>query len=161
MLDVKQRLVGLYILYEIYLHENVRTTPFYQLVLNLLSQAELLHPAERKLLVGFVKSVPKIAKQTLNHYIQEAEHDSALEPELDLEPYRKAHAENMPKTSSLSACSITNLIRDEGSGLQRQDNIKLGHTTELDESELSLNELLPTMLRPEPIGEESYIVQNV
>ncbi len=114
MLSTGQRLVGLYILYEIYRHENVRTTPFYQLVLDLLSKAESLHPAEQNLLVEFVKSVPKIAKQTPDAYIAEvAGKGGKPQIPVDLEPYRKAHKENMPKTGPISEASLLPVISDE------------------------------------------------
>lgn len=112
MLNIRQRLVGLYVLYEIYLHENVKTTPFYQLVLDLLDHADLLHIAEQSLLMDFVKSVPKISKQTPKEYIAEANKMPRQQLLLDLEPYRKAHKENMPKTNEISAASLTSLIRD-------------------------------------------------
>ena len=110
--------MGLYILYEIYLHENVRTTPFYQLVLDLLEKAETLHPAEQSLLVDFVKSVPKIAKQTPHSYISEALKVPSPQLPLDLEPYRKAHKENMPKTDEKSAASMLAVVNDRDEDLQ-------------------------------------------
>jgi len=112
-LTLRQRLVGLYILYEIYLHENVKTTPFYQLVLDLLSKADSLHVAEQKLLADFLRSVPKVGKQTPSEFIKEAEKSAPGKFQQDLEPYRKAHAENMPKSHLIYSSQITGTIRDE------------------------------------------------
>ncbi len=110
---MRQRLVGLYILYEIYLNENVKTTPFYQLVLDLLARADTLHVAEQKLLADFLRSVPKVGKQTPSEFIKEAEKSAPGKFQQDLEPYRKAHAENMPKTSPLYGAQVTSVVRDE------------------------------------------------
>ena len=124
MLSLRQRLIGLYILYEIYLHENVKTTPFYELVLDLLSKADTLHAAEQKLLMDFLKSVPKVGKQIPAEYIKEVEKSPPTKFQQDLEPYRKAQAENMPKTSALYASAISAVIRDD------EDNEKLNHVQE-------------------------------
>ena len=107
-----QRLIGLYLLYEIYLHENVKTTPFYQLVLDLLSRRNKLHVAEQKLLTDFLQSVPRIAKHTPAQYIRDAEHAPPAKELQDLEPYRKAHIENMPTTLPLPAAALSALLPD-------------------------------------------------
>lgn len=112
MLDLKQRLIGLYILYEIYLNENVKTTPFYQLVLNLLSAANSLHPAEQKLLMDFLRSVPKVAKQTPGDFIVGVQRAESERFRKDLCPYRKAHAENMPCTSPLYCAAVAPTLCD-------------------------------------------------
>ncbi|MDR3549207.1 MAG: hypothetical protein P4M11_13260 [Candidatus Pacebacteria bacterium] len=112
-MNQRQRLVGLYILYEIYLHENVKTTPFYQLVLDLLARADTLHVAEQKLLTDFLKSVPKVGKLTPSEYIMEAERLPAVRFQQDLEPYRKAQAENMPRTALHHSASLSAVVRDE------------------------------------------------
>ena len=120
MLNVRQRLVGLYILYETYLHENVKTTPFYPLVLNLLARIDSLHVAERRLLTDYLSSVPKIAKQSPLEYVKETERLGTTLQRPDLEPYRRAHADNMPATDPLSAAAVTPTVRDdEDSRVQR------------------------------------------
>jgi hypothetical protein len=110
MLNQRQRLVGLYILYGIYLHENVKTTPFYQIVLTLLSQANSLHAAEQKLLADFLRSVPKVGKQTPIEFIKGVEKPVPGKFNQDLEPYRKAHTENMPHTNLLQASEVINIL---------------------------------------------------
>jgi len=156
-LNISQRLVGLYILYEIYLHENVKTTPFYQLVLDLLAKPDSLHVAEHKLLTEFLKSVPKFAKQTPAEYIKEAEKSAPEKFQQDLDPYRKAHAENMPRTNPMHASSIPNILRDEHESTQNA-----GFTySALDNDELALSELFPTALRPLPVTDEAYILNDV
>lgn len=84
-------------------------------MLDLLAKADTLHVAEQKLLTDFLKSVPKIAKQTPIEYIKEAEKSIPVKFQQDLEPYRKAHADNMPKASPIHAASIPTVIRDEDS----------------------------------------------
>lgn len=105
--------MGLYILYEIYLHENVKTTPFYQLVLDLLSRSGTLHVAEQKLLAGFLRSVPRMGKQTPTEFIAEAEKAAPAKFHQDLEPYRKAHIENMPQTKLTDSAGIISVLCDE------------------------------------------------
>jgi len=95
-----------------YLHEHVKTTPFYQLVLDLLSHSEDLHIAEQRLLSGFLRSVPKMSKQTPTEFIAEVEKLGAERLQQDLEPYRKAHIEHMPNTTLLDSSSIINVISD-------------------------------------------------
>lgn len=99
-------------MYAIYLHENVTTTPFYQLVLDLLKKPKNLHPSERKLLTDFLKSVPKVGKQTPNEYVQESDKDEDGKYCKDLYPYYKAHAEHMPHTNLLCHSEVESIIRD-------------------------------------------------
>ena len=113
MLDTKQRLVGLHVLSKIYAQENVATTPFYKLMLDLLENSELLHVAEQSLLAEFVKSVPKISKLTPSEYIAQVEAAPPPNLQLDLEPYRKSQKLNMPKTNELNSSSLLPLLPDE------------------------------------------------
>ena len=113
MLNIRQRLVALYILYETYLHDKVKTTPFYSLILNLLAHIDSLHPSERHLLIDYLKSVPKIAKQTPTEYVKETEKMAGPIVCPELEPYRRAHVENMPSADGLSAVSVTPTVRDD------------------------------------------------
>lgn len=118
----------MYILYEIYLNENVKTTPFYQLVLDLLSHADQLHPAEQKLLVDFLRYVPRMGKQTPGEFINEVKKSINGKFKQDLEPYRKLHAENMPSTSLLYHSQMNTVISDSSitlpEYLKQQSNTK-------------------------------------
>ena len=96
---------------KIYEHENVATTPFYKLMLDLLESSELLHVAEKSLLIELVKSVPKISKLTPAEYISQIEATPPPRLQLDLEPYKKSHKQNMPKTAEFD--SILPIIHDE------------------------------------------------
>jgi hypothetical protein len=102
----------------------VKTTPFYQLVLNLLAKADTLHVAEQKLLTEFLKSVPKIAKQTPTEYIKEAEKSCPEKNFQDLEPYRKAHADNMPRTNLQHASSIPIVLKEEDDLRERKKYVE-------------------------------------
>ena len=95
------------------MNENVKTTPFYQLVLNLLSNPQYLHPAEQKLLTDFLQSVPKVGKQTVNEFMQEVDKSINKKSLYDLEPYYKVHAENMPLTNLLYSCEVSPVLREE------------------------------------------------
>jgi hypothetical protein len=66
MLSKCQRIVAFYILYELYHHENVKTTPFVPIVLRSLQECEMqpeMMKVEMKLLTDFLISVPKVFKQ--------------------------------------------------------------------------------------------------
>ncbi len=111
MLNIRQRLIGLYIIYGMYLNDKVKTTPFYQLVLDRLGQNDPLHLAERRLLTDILKAVPRVARRTPAEYIREANSSPDLTP-VELEPYRRAHAENMPKADAIHACSVAGVVGD-------------------------------------------------
>jgi len=113
MLSLKQRLVSFYILYGMYSNEKVKTTPFYQLMLEQLEKSQRLHPVEKKLLADILWSVPRISKRTPNDYSKESETTESDKFQQDFAPYYKAHAANMPKTSALSASSLIHVIKDE------------------------------------------------
>ncbi len=163
MLDTPQRLAGLYILYEIYRHENVKTTPFYQLMLDLLSSP--IHISERKLLTELVKSVPKIAKLTPSQYLSQSVAESESVPAatigLDLEPYRKAHAENMPAAPLKAAASVPPMIDDFNNP---HEALKASAPVPIffDQDELTFGEFVPPQIRPIPFAaDESYLLENV
>lgn len=143
-------------MYEIYLHENVKTTPFYKLVLDLLTRSETLHIAEQRLLSGFLRSVPKMSKQTPTEFIAEAEKSGGGKFQQDLDPYRKAHIENMPQTASLDNSGIISTLSDDNK--QPDSNSKM---IGLDAEEGLLNTVLPVMLRPVSNNDESYIIDDV
>jgi hypothetical protein len=78
LLSKSQRIISFYILYELYHHENVKSTPFEAVVLSSIQTcASHINPgtnqvgeenqfkAELKLLTDFLFSVPKIAKNTI------------------------------------------------------------------------------------------------
>jgi len=164
MLRPSQRLIGLYILCSIYFHEDVKTTPFYQLILDLLARVETLRIAEQKMLIEFVKSVPKFAKQTPVQYIREAEAEAEPPAKLlqDLEPYQKAHSENMPTTNLLNSASLTSVIRDEEAVVPKKESqIHIDIARDLDIQETCFNEVLPPILTPINESDESYLIDNV
>lgn len=155
MLTVSQRLVGLFILYEIYLHANVKTTPFYQIMLDLLTRKNSIHPAERKLLLSLVKSVPKISKLTPKQYIEMTNKEEEKNEEVDLEPHKKAHTENMPSIPLLNSASIVSVVDD----FKKKQQIL--NSVILDNDEIKPQELLPDLYCPIPSSDESYLLQSV
>jgi len=168
MLTVSQRLIALNILYEIYLHENVKTTPFYQLMLDLLV-ASSKHPAETRLLNELVKSVPKISKLTPNQLIKstEAEVPKTKFFETDMEPYKKAHTENMPIVPLIHSSSVPPVISDHNDIPQAK--IQEIHNqspvcVQLENEELELHEFLPNIERIQPSKDssnEDYLLTDV
>jgi hypothetical protein len=159
LLTLKERLTGLYILCEIYSCDNVRTTPFYQLVLDLLASVEDLHVAEYKLLNGFLTSVPRVGKKTPADFIQEAEMGDTSKSSIDLEPYRKAHSENMPHTHLLHGAAVPPLLVDE----DQEPPLDCLERFELAPEDLTLDEFLPCLLRPPATqpDSEDYILDDV
>lgn len=49
-MTLPQRLIGLYLIYETYKEANVKTTPFTQVILDMLSNSRQLLPSENRLL---------------------------------------------------------------------------------------------------------------
>ena len=139
----------------------MKTTPFYQLVLNLLENASSLHPAEQRLLIDFLRSVPKVGKQTPSEFISEVEKSECEKFKKDLSPYRKAHAENMPRTTLLHSSELISIISDESSLPDISSNSRKTVWSTIKPDELQLNGLLPTILRPLPQSDESYIIDDV
>lgn len=82
------------------------------MVLDRLSNPSKLHIAEEKLLSGFLRSVPRIENQTPTEFVAGAEKSEIEEQKQDLEPYHKAHIENMPHTNLLNKSGVAGLIRD-------------------------------------------------
>ncbi len=114
MLSPRQRLVGLYILHGIYLHESneedVTTTPFYQLVLDLLSRADTLPLPEQKLLLCFLRSVPpRVGKQTPAEYIKEAEDEGAV---AETSGSKNKHKKKAEEKSTLRKASLIHVLDD-------------------------------------------------
>ncbi len=153
MLNVRQRLIALYILHEVYPNE---ASPFCRLVLHLLVQPSTLHPAERRLLAALVKGGAKVGKLTPAMFIKETENEPAEKLDIDLESYRKTMLESLPKTNLVESASLFPVVCDcEG----RQGSTT---TPALDPDELFFRELTPEMLRPlPPACDESYLLASV
>jgi hypothetical protein len=171
MLSVGQRLVGLYILFETYPHETVKTTPFATFLLNLLIRLDSLHLAERRLLVEYSRAGPKIGKHTPAEYVKEAERLGQEIPAPDLELFRQEVTANLIATDALSAASVAPTVRDdEEQRAQRltpppyrasvaEDRVLTGAS--IDSGETQFAEFLPALLLPVPQFDPSYIVQDV
>lgn len=155
MLTTSQRLVGLFILYKTYLHANVKTTPFYQMMLDLFAKKNPISISEKELLLNLIQSVPKVSKMTPKQYIEMSTRDKEKYGEVDLEPYRKAHVENMPCISLLHSASIMSSIDDFENQRLNFENFSL------DDEEVLPQEFLPNIHRPIPSSDESYLFQSV
>ena len=81
-------------------------------MLNLIEKLDTLQPPEQQLLVGFINSVPKIAKQTPAMYIAVVSKEPPPPIPSDLAPYQKAHNENMPNTDTMRKSSIIDIVAD-------------------------------------------------
>jgi hypothetical protein len=139
----------------------VKTTPFYQLVLNLLENASSLHSAEQRLLMDFLGSVPKVGKQAPSEFISEVERSECGKFKKDLSPYRKAHAENMPHTSLLHSSELGLTISDTSPSSDISSSSRKTIWSTIESDELQLDALLPAIIRPLPQSNESYIIEDV
>ena len=141
----------------------MRTTPFYQLVLDLVGIPNSLQLPEQRLLEGFLKSIPKMAKQTPIEYLSEASKLPPPQFPSDLTPYQNAHNENMPKTNLLTKASTVPIISDSAANEEQKLGYLLTASNQLilDEDELNLNEYLPGILRPIPFANENYLLEDV
>jgi hypothetical protein len=127
LLTKSQRIVAFYILYELYHHENVKSTPFEAVVLSSFQTCawhlntetnqvgeENQFKAEFKLLSDFLVSVPKISKQAVKDYITEVEasKEPLQNPIPDIKNYIDIHVANMPRVFGPKAYALTGILRD-------------------------------------------------
>ena len=99
LLELAQRLIAFYLIYEIYHGEtNLTTTPFLPLVLDTVETSKEI--IERKFLLQFLTTPSKeLCKHTPLTFIATADpHVPCSIPDLDA--YRRMHAENAPRIPS-------------------------------------------------------------
>ena len=157
LLTQTQRLVGFYLLYDIYRHETSEgTTPFVPLVLEMVEQTNDM--AERKFLLQFLSSLPKeLPKQSVQCFLQSC--DPAEQPVVpDLDALRRMHEESAPKMSSAADLGIRPVVNDKSdegywvslvSGTDEIDDLS-GSGLELKSEELTLLSFEPAWARPVP-----------
>ena len=157
LLTQTQRLVGFYLLYDIYRHETAEgTTPFVPLVLEMVEQTNDM--AERKFLLQFLSSLPKeLPKQSVQGFLQSC--DPAEQPVVpDLDALRRMHEESAPKMSSAADLGIRPVVNDKSdegywvslvSGTDEIDDLS-GSGLELKSEELTLLSFEPAWARPVP-----------
>jgi len=111
LLTQTQRLVGFYLLYDIYRNEtSLPTTPFVPIVLETVEQTTDL--VERKFLLQFLTSLPKeLPKQTVNNFLAGYDPSEVLTIP-DLDAFRRMHQEGAPKISNKAALGIRPTVRD-------------------------------------------------
>jgi len=162
LLTQTQRLVGFYLLYDIYRNETLPTTPFVPIVLETVEQTR--DTVERKFLLQFLTSPPKeLPKQSVRDFL--ASHDPAEVPTIpDLDAFRRMHQEGAPHVSSGAAVGIRPNVRDnsdetwwvppEVDGLQDEGDAK---SLALTPEELTLLSYEPAWCRPAPPLLESTV----
>jgi len=104
LLTQTQRLVGFYLLYDIYRNESLPTTPFVPIVLETVERTTDL--VERRFLLQFLTSPPKeLPKQSVRGFL--ASHDTSEMPTIpDLDTFRRMHQEGAPQVVSMAAQGI-------------------------------------------------------
>lgn len=157
LLTQTQRLVGFYLLYDIYRNEtSLPTTPFVPIVLETVEQTSDV--VERTFLLQFLTSPPKeLPKQSVRDFL--ATYDPSEIPTIpDLDAFRRMHQEGAPQVLSTAALGVRPSVRDRSDeaywaphGLADLEN-GTGEATSLDlnPEELTLLSLEPAWSRPVP-----------
>eukprot|EP00931_Biecheleriopsis_adriatica_P088678 TRINITY_DN6294_c0_g1_i1.p1 TRINITY_DN6294_c0_g1~~TRINITY_DN6294_c0_g1_i1.p1 ORF type:complete len:425 (-),score=95.93 TRINITY_DN6294_c0_g1_i1:109-1383(-) len=159
LLTQTQRLVGCYLLYDIYRNETLPTTPFVPIVLETIEQTSDV--VERKFLLQFLTSPPKeLPKQSVRDFLAGCD-PSELPTIPDLDAFRRMHQEGAPQVSKESSLGIRPCIRDGSDEAYwvpppvppNADDVEdVGGAAGLDLSpqELTLLSLEPSWSRPVP-----------
>jgi hypothetical protein len=147
MLTVSQRLVSLFILYEIVIHSNGKLTSLYQVAVHLLARP--INFAVKELLLTFLKSIPKISKITPKQYIEMSKGQ-----EIDMQFFKEAYKENTLVVPLIHLSSLLNTLGDY------QDTPDITNPF-IDADELLPQEFLPDMYRALPSQDEFYLLQHV
>lgn len=147
LLTQTQRLVGFYLLYDIYRNDSLPTTPFVPLVVEVVEQTNDV--VERKFLLQFLSSLPKeLPKQSVQSFLQSCDAEHPAIPDLDA--FRRMHQESAPGVSAQAALGVRPVINDrsdEGFWVS-EENDPTG--LELNPEELTLLSLEPAWSRPVP-----------
>jgi len=158
LLTRAQRLVGFYLLYDIYRNENLPTTPFVPIVLETVEQTEDV--VERKFLLQFLTSPPKeLPKQSVKDFMASFD-PSEIHTIPDLDAFRRMHQEGAPQVSPVAASGVRPLVRDTSEAArwahwtsgECMDVLEEGSAAALDlnPEELTLLSLEPSWSRPVP-----------
>lgn len=152
MLTVSQKLVGLFILYEMLIHANGKITSLYQIALNLFSNP--VNVALKEFLHTLLKSVSKISKMTPKQYM-EVLSTSKTEEQSNIDFYKEPFKANTFTTPLISLVSILNTLDDYKDTSSCLPNLLL------DSDELLQQELVPDICRALPNQDEFYLLQYV
>lgn len=152
MLTVPQRLVGLFVLYEMLIHANGKVTSLYQIALNLFSNP--VNAALKEFLHALLKSVPKISKMTPKEYMEMLSTSKTRE-ESNIDFYKEPFKTNAFATPLINLVSILNTLDDYKDTSSYLPNLLL------DNDELLQQELVPDICRALPSQDELYLLQYV
>jgi len=162
LLSQTQRIVGFYLLYDIYKNETLSTTPFVPIVLETVEQTSDV--VERKFLLQFLMSPPKeLPKQSVRDFL--ATHDPSEVPTIpDLDAFRRMHQEGSPQVLAASAVGVRPSVRDRSDGnhwvasqssasdpaAENEEGNGDAASLDLNPEELTLLSLEPSWCRPVP-----------
>mmetsp|Transcript_40136 Transcript_40136/g.93231 ORF Transcript_40136/g.93231 Transcript_40136/m.93231 type:complete len:421 (-) Transcript_40136:257-1519(-) len=155
LLTQTQRMVGFYLLYDIYRNETLPTTPFVPIVLETVEQTNDI--VERKFLLQFLTSPPKeLPKQSVSEFL--ASHDPSDIPTIpDVDAFRRMHQEGAPQVLAGATLGVRPSVRDRsGAGFwvapTEMDSEEGDDAAFLDlnPEELTLLSLEPAWSRPVP-----------
>jgi hypothetical protein len=153
LLTQTQRLVGFYLLYDIYKNEtSLPTTPFVPIVLETVEKTQDV--VERKFLLQFLTSPPKeLPKQSVRDFL--ANFDPSEVTNLpDLDAFRRMHQEGAPQIPPSAALGVRPAVRDTSKeaywalhGEDTDNTVGDSKFLDLDPEELTLLSLEPAWSR--------------
>mmetsp|Transcript_36655 Transcript_36655/g.101835 ORF Transcript_36655/g.101835 Transcript_36655/m.101835 type:complete len:420 (-) Transcript_36655:29-1288(-) len=154
LLTQTQRIVGFYLLYDIYRNETLPTTPFVPIVLETVEQTSDM--VERKFLLQFLTSPPKeLPKQSVSDFF--ASYDPSEIPTIpDLDAFRRMHQEGAPQVLPSAALGVRPSIRDRSdeaywaSNGSSEDEGDTATGLDIHPEELTLLSFEPAWSRPVP-----------
>ena len=154
LLTQTQRLVGFYLLYDIYRNEGQATTPFVPLVMEIVEQTSDM--VERKFLLQFLVSLPKeLPKQSVQTFLQSCDPDSDLALP-DLDAFRRMHQESAPAVNASAGLGVRPVLNDSSDEAYWRSSSDISNVCsftealELNSEELTLLSLEPAWARPVP-----------
>eukprot|EP00929_Paragymnodinium_shiwhaense_P103826 TRINITY_DN67612_c0_g1_i1.p1 TRINITY_DN67612_c0_g1~~TRINITY_DN67612_c0_g1_i1.p1 ORF type:complete len:430 (-),score=84.12 TRINITY_DN67612_c0_g1_i1:108-1397(-) len=164
LLSLSQRLVGFYLLYEIYRNDQVQTTPFVPIVLENVERTKSL--VERRFLLAVLTSSSSkdLTKQTVKQFIAANEHPYDPPTLPDLQTFQRMHQEASPTVLPHQTTGVRPTIKDDSDERYWAlvPEVELGFLRSCSEEalssellkvhpdELSFSSLEPTFVRPVP-----------
>lgn len=154
---LSERLVGFYLLYDMYRETSGTTTPFVPIVLDCVEKAHVDN-VERKFLLQILRTPPKdLPRHSVSHFIQTHCHDTNV-PIPDLSAFRRMHRDSAPKVTPLQRMGIHPAVSEPLLGVQnasRKHNqasksVQAAGLDHHDLTELSYQSLEPAWCRPVP-----------
>lgn len=145
LLNLPQRLISFYLLYDIYKQEqSLPTTPFIPLLLESLDSSKI--HSEKALLISLLDMNFPSSKQTIKQYIDDCSKNPQELKSIDIPQLWKNYNTTKEQCTKEINDWIRPVIYDDNSKDKCPDNIDMFDLTELTEDEISFNEFKPSYL---------------